>query len=99
MSFRLPGLERDAIMLNDPRPKIECALDGCGAQTPRDVRLADSLPAPADAGWYEVELPSFDPRVRNVVFACSKRHGDILAAGVKVVPGLSAFSEHPVLPE
>lgn len=94
--FRLPGLDNPAILLNDPRPKIRCARKGCPSVTLRDVRLTDSLPAPADAGWYEVELPGTR---RTVLFACSPRCAQQVAAVTNVVPDLAGFSEHPVMPE
>lgn len=93
--FQLPGLGK-AIALDDPRPKIVCASRDCSRWCYRDVRLADSLPAPSEAGWYEVELPGTK---RTVLFACSQRCAQQIAAVVNVVPDLSAFSEHPVLPD
>lgn len=99
--FQLPNLGDmldGAIHLTRQRPRIVCALEGCPRWTYRDVRLGDSLPAPAEAGWFEVELPSFDPRVRNVVFACSHSHGRLVRSGTKVVPGLSAPGGRDVQP-
>lgn len=94
--LQLPWLGRKPIVLNDPRPKIKCANRSCGATTLRDIRLADGLPAPADAGWYEVELQGTR---RTVLFACSRRCAQQVAAVANIVPDLSALSEHPVLPE
>ena len=107
---QVPPTRRDAIGLGlaglgaapdtriiDPRPVIRCARQGCRSVTLRDVRLADQLPAPADAGWYEVEIPGTTGR--TVLFACCQRCATVVASVAGVARDLSAFSEHSVLPE
>jgi len=80
-----------------PQAVIRCARKGCGATTRRDVRLGDSLPAPADAGWYEVAMPAPS---RTVLFCCSQRCATFVATGADALvrAGLEAFSDQPVLP-
>lgn len=94
--LRLPGLDLPNAVR--PRATIRCAARGCGATTYRDVRLADSLPAPADAGWYEVALPAPSS---TVLFACSQRCAQLVAVGYSgcVRDGIQAFSDQPVLPQ
>lgn len=93
--LRLPGLTIPNAVR--PHADIRCAMTGCGATTHRDVRLADSLPAPADAGWFEVALPAPS---RTVLFACCRVHGQLVALGHHgfIRDGLRAFSDQPVLP-
>lgn len=80
------------------QPRIKCARSGCDRTTERRIRAEDNpIPAPADAGWYEIEI---DGTRRTVLFACSAKCAQAVAA-VQVPQNLtSAMPDAPgVLPE
>jgi hypothetical protein len=98
--IRLPGGQELPGTLEDV-PKIRCAahyLVGdewvrCKSITRRDIRFSDHMPAPADAGWLEVQV---QVPWRTTYFACSAKCARAIEA-LMVADG-RATSDRPVLP-